>query len=211
MGYMTQLTTRNPRTIIKRLPRAIFKQSRRLIVTLCYRKYFQRNQNHTALNLDRATEAVRNANTILFCCWGNICRSPMAEKSLRNTLDTPRGNRVTVQSAGLGEYSGRSSPPEAQNVASSYGVDLSSHRSVRATPAMIKESDVVFVMDFHTYYLLTLLHPEPDHVYFLSVFSDGDVEIPDPAGKSSQKYNDVFERISSATEKVASVLQETDK
>lgn len=209
MGYMTQLTTQTPRTIIKRLPCAIFKQIRRLIVTLYYRKYFRRNQGHTALNLDRATEAVQNANIILFCCWGNICRSPLAERSLRNTLDTLGRNPITVRSAGLGEYSGRSSPPEAQNVASSYGVDLSDHRSVRATPSMIKESDVVFVMDFHTYYLLKLLHPEPDYVYFLSVFSDGDVEIPDPAGKSSQIYTTVFGRISSATETIAAVLQET--
>ncbi len=190
-----------------RAPGAARKQVRRVLATSYYRRYFTRHPDHPALDERRAISALRDADRLLFCCWGNICRSPMAERYLR-TVD---GGDITVESAGLGERAGRPSPPEAVDAATRYGVDLSDHRSVTTTERVVAESDVVFLMDFHNYHLLRTKHGGADNVFFLSVFARGDdnagPEIPDPAGKSVDTFDRIYATITDAVDAVAAVTR----
>lgn len=91
----------------------------------------------------RAVDRVRRASPahLLVVCLGNICRSPYAERRLRELLDGRE-----VRSAGLLE-AGRSSPRTAVEVALDRGVALDDHRSVRLSPEWIAWADLVLVMN----------------------------------------------------------------
>lgn len=195
-------------TQLARAPRALRKQVRRVLATRYYRRYFEERPDHVALDPLRAAAAVSTADTILFCCWGNICRSPMAARYLQAKLDELDAD-VTVESAGLGERSGRPSPQTAVDVAAPYGVDLADHRSRCVTTEQLAESDVVFVMDYHTYHLLVSREAPVETVFFLSVFADDGVEIPDPAGRSEETFESVYETIATATDRLAEVVAST--
>lgn len=201
--------TEGPSTLTKlaRAPRAVLKQGRRLLATRYYRRYFEARPDHLAMDPLRAAATVSTAETILFCCWGNICRSPMAERYLRSKLDEDAD--VTVASAALGERNGRPSPPTAVEVAERYGVDLSDHRSACLTDEQLEDADVVFVMDYHTYYLLVARDPPVGEIFFLSVFADGGVEIPDPAGKDVAAFESVYGTITSAIDRLSTVVAST--
>lgn len=83
---------------------------------------------------------------ILVLCHGNICRSPYAEHALRRRLQESIGPGILVASAGF-IGAGRGSPDGAVRVAALRGVELSSHRSRLVTAPMLRDADLVFVMD----------------------------------------------------------------
>jgi len=192
-------------TDLGRAPGAAMKQVRRVAATAYYRRYFRSRPDHPALDPVRAARAVRDADSLLFCCWGNICRSPMAARRFRELIEGSGRLDLAVGSAGLGERSGRPSPPNAVEVAARYGVDLAQHSSRCATARTLAESDVTFVMDFHTYHLFRRRHPDPDPegVFFLSAFTPGGVEIADPAGESRHTFERVYARLATATDRLA--------
>lgn len=93
-------------------------------------------------------KAVRAGRTpsIVFVCYGNICRSVFAERLLTNTL-TPLTNRVHVRSAGTYQVAGRSSPHEAIEAACRHGTDLATHRSQCITQPVLDAATVLIVFD----------------------------------------------------------------
>jgi protein-tyrosine-phosphatase len=80
---------------------------------------------------------------ILVVCHGNICRSPFAAGLLASALE-PRG--TLVASAGF-VGPGRAPPAEAGIAAASRGVDLRAHRSQLLTPMLVREADLIVVME----------------------------------------------------------------
>lgn len=85
---------------------------------------------------------------ILVVCYGNICRSPMAEALLRLEL-AQRGldGAYSVGSAGVGAVDGEPAAPFTRSVAAAHGLDLSTHQARRLTAAMAAGADVVIAMD----------------------------------------------------------------
>ncbi len=82
---------------------------------------------------------------VLIICTGNICRSPMAEASLRQRLQARRGARV--ESAGIAALVGRPADPEALAVAAAHGLDLSAHRARQLTPALAAGFELILVLE----------------------------------------------------------------
>ncbi|MCI1896595.1 MAG: hypothetical protein LKK54_06165 [Ancrocorticia sp.] len=78
---------------------------------------------------------------ILTVCTGNICRSPLAEFLLRDTLDP---QLFTVESAGTRAVPGSRVPPQQVEVALGLGItDIGRHEARRLTPDMIAQADLV--------------------------------------------------------------------
>lgn len=83
-------------------------------------------------------------SSILVLCDGNICRSPFAEALLMLELGTDSGAEVT--SAGfIGP--GRETPPEGVETAHRMGVDLTGHVSRSVNRSMLRDADLIVVMD----------------------------------------------------------------
>jgi len=97
-------------------------------------------QRHRSL-LQRLA-AMGGPHKIVFLCYGNICRSPLAAGVARLRL-----SGVDVESAGFHQQEGRSCPEKIQRISNSFGVDLSGHRSRRVTPELLANADLVIAMD----------------------------------------------------------------
>lgn len=85
--------------------------------------------------------------TILFVCYGNICRSPFAEALFRRDFKPdPHGVALTsIRSAGF-TGADRAPPPEAVAAAAKLRVDIASHRSTVITPDVYRAATVVVTM-----------------------------------------------------------------
>lgn len=86
---------------------------------------------------------------VLFVCSANVCRSPLAEGILRHRLAAAGlGARVQVRSAGSSAAQpGRRPDPRIARLAAQEGISLAGIRARRLTPALIRRSDYVLVME----------------------------------------------------------------
>jgi protein-tyrosine phosphatase len=162
--------------------------------------YFRVNADHPALRYDRAVERLREADAVLFLCWGNVCRSPLAERYLDRRLAERGVDGVAVRSAGLGQTAGRSSPDAAIAAAAEHGVDLADHVSRRVTPEQVAESDVVFVMDYNNFHSVVTRFPRlGQSVSLLGVAGEAPgVVVPDPYGGDADRFERTYRTITRA-------------
>jgi protein-tyrosine phosphatase len=79
-------------------------------------------------------------------CAGNICRSPMAEVLLENRL-RQRGIEIVVGSAGISALVGHPADPIAVALMRERGIELEGHRARQLTPELVRQFDVVLVME----------------------------------------------------------------
>src|SRR5512135_3667763 len=89
------------------------------------------------------------AYAVLFCCTGNICRSPTAEGVFaRKIADAGLSGRIVADSAGTHGYH-VGEPPDArtQHAARVRGYDLSALRARRFERMDFERFDLVLAMD----------------------------------------------------------------
>jgi protein-tyrosine phosphatase len=91
-----------------------------------------------------------NISSILFVCYGNTCRSPMAEGLAKKVL----GNRVRIESAGLTPVFAGAAPEAIDVLLDIYGIDISPHRTKNITDVPLDEFDQIIVLDVYVYELL---------------------------------------------------------
>ena len=92
---------------------------------------------------------------IVFLCYGNICRSPLAAK-----LAEQRLSNVMIESAGFHQTTGRTSPEKMVRIGNAMGVNLSEHRSARAMREQLLSADLVIAMDLENLDRLQREFPE---------------------------------------------------
>ncbi|WP_425100106.1 low molecular weight protein-tyrosine-phosphatase [Tropicibacter sp. S64] len=124
------------------------------------------------------------AQSILFVCLGNICRSPSAEGVVRQ-MAAARGLELTLDSAGTGPWH-VGEPPYApmQTAAKARGYDLSAQRARRVTPADFSRFDRIVAMDSGNLADLRRMQPKGSRAA-LELFTDfapdlGIAGVPDP-------------------------------
>ena len=148
----------------------------------------------------------RPPQSVLMICLGNICRSPFAEFALQRALP---GHGVKIQSAGfIGPD--RSSPERAQAAALEFGIDLGPHRSKLITTKMLREHDLIVVMETGQRTKLMVDHRVPDDQILLL----GDLDpqpidtrtILDPYAGSPDDFRRCYERVQRCIDTLASVL-----
>lgn len=145
---------------------------------------------------------------VLFLCYGNICRSPVAESLLRQ-----RFPNVKIQSAGFHNSVGRSVPSHMQKAVAKYSIDISNFASQRVTLAMIRDADVVFLHDMRNYELFWREFPEEtSRVLFLGLCGVPPIlEIEDPYELDQDATTAIVGQISDAIDALGPRLLATPR
>ena len=128
---------------------------------------------------------------ILLVCVGNICRSPMAEALLAHQL---AGKGVRVESAGIGALVGHAADPMVQTLMQEQGIDITTHRARQLNAEMIKEFELILVMEAWQQKEIESAFPQArGRVHRLGKWSD--IEIPDPYRKPRNAFEEALKQI----------------
>jgi len=128
--------------------------------------------------------------TIVFVCTANICRSPMAAALMRRRL-TALGlsDEIEVKSAGVWAREGLGASDGSVTVLARQGISLIDHRSQPMTAQLLKQADIVLVMEEG--HRRSLFYLEPKHlrkVFLLSELVRRSEDIADPYGGPIEDY-----------------------
>lgn len=117
---------------------------------------------------------------ILFVCYGNTCRSPMAEGLARKILE----DRAAIESAGLMPMFEGAAPDAVAVLKELFDVDISQHRPKDLTGLSLDDYDRIIVLDTYVYNTLDKLRKDVSDKFVL-----WDTE--DPFGQDRETYERV--------------------
>ena len=140
---------------------------------------------------------------ILVVCVGNICRSPMAEVLLRIALQGRDG--FTVESAGLGAMVGHPADDYTIELMENMGEDVSTHRARQIHPDMVRQADLVLVMEAgHKRAIDTADPTARGKVHRLGEWQDRDIDDPyrQPKAAFADALKEIQEGVASWVEKI---------
>jgi protein-tyrosine phosphatase len=128
----------------------------------------------------------------------------MAEWLLRKLLEDCPIPEVQVRSAGFIALPGNTATDLAMMVAKEQGVDLSQHRAQPLTSGLIRDADLILVMEpEHRRELLYHRSEAASKIFLLRYFApsgDRDRAIADPYGMDMETYRLCFEEIRECVE-----------
>ncbi|MDI3362643.1 protein tyrosine phosphatase [Lelliottia sp. V89_10] len=139
--------------------------------------------------------------SILVVCTGNICRSPIGERLLRQHLPA-----FMVASAGVCGLMGYAADTRAQEVAALHGVSLEGHVAQKLTPQLMREYDLILAMEPQHLNHISAIAPEIRGRSLLFGQWLHTRVIPDPYRKSHEAYEYVFELLGRASREWAQRL-----
>ena len=141
-------------------------------------------------------------NKILVVCVGNICRSPTAERMLRQYQPA-----LKVDSAGLGALVGRSAESTATSVAAEHNLSLDGHCARQISGRMCRDYDLILAMEKKHIATLCEIAPEMRGKVMLFGHWDGEREIPDPYRKSREAFEAVYTLLDQSARQWAQALK----
>ncbi|GAA2095036.1 low molecular weight protein-tyrosine-phosphatase [Microlunatus panaciterrae] len=151
---------------------------------------------------------------VVFVCWGNICRSPMAERVARRAAQEAGLTGVDFSSAATSsDELGAPMDPRAAAMLRRHGYHPDGHVAHRISPDEISSASLVIAMeDLHLRKLRALA--DVDHLRLLSDF-DPDAEpgsgVPDPWYGSDEGFADTLAMIEAATPGVLAHVSELQR
>ncbi|MBZ7658447.1 protein tyrosine phosphatase, partial [Klebsiella oxytoca] len=81
-------------------------------------------------------------DSILVVCTGNICRSPIGERFLREIMPTKK-----IDSAGTGALVNHAADESAIKVAIEHGLSLDGHKGRQFTASIGRQYDLILAME----------------------------------------------------------------
>lgn len=127
-------------------------------------------------------------NSILVVCTGNICRSPIGERLLRQGLAGKK-----VDSAGVGALVDHAADDSAITVSQQHGLSLAEHKAQQFTGTLGRQYDLILVMEKHHLEQVTRIAPEARGKTLLFGHWLGNKEIPDPYRQSMEAFEFVYQ------------------
>ena len=143
--------------------------------------------------------------SILFCCTGNICRSPTAEAMLaKKAADAGLIGRIRVDSAGThGYHVGKPPDSRSRGAAKARGYDLSKLRARRVEREDFDRFDLVLAMDQENHVFLEQLCPPAGNGKLKLVMQYARYhrvrEVPDPYAGGPAEFELVLDMLEDAT------------
>lgn len=122
-------------------------------------------------------------DNILVVCVGNICRSPALERLLREGLPTKQ-----VHSAGLGALVGKPIDSTMERLMVADGVDASHHAARQLDARILREADVVLVMESGHLTTIRNRYPEAAGKTMLATHWNGGDAVADPYRKDPEFF-----------------------
>jgi low molecular weight protein-tyrosine phosphatase len=146
---------------------------------------------------------------ILMVCLGNICRSPLAEGILKAKIDK---DKVQVDSAGTGGWHvGELPDSRSIAIARKHGLDISDQRGKKFSTYDFETYDHIFVMDNSNYHDVVSLAKNDSEIQKVQlilneIFHGENVDVPDPYYGGDHGFENVFQMLDQACEKIVSRL-----
>jgi len=142
-------------------------------------------------------------------CLGNICRSPLAEGILKAKVDK---NKVQVDSAGTGGWHvGELPDSRSIAIARKHGLDITDQRGKKFSAYDFETYDYIFVMDNSNYHDVVRLAKNDSEIQKVQlilneIFRGENVDVPDPYYGGDHGFENVFQMLDQACEKIVSRL-----
>ena len=125
-----------------------------------------------------------SAPEVLFVCWGNICRSPMAEVVAKDWARRDGLSGVTFTSAGISnEEAGHPMDPRTVATLTAAGYHSAAHTARLVTAAEVDAAAMVIGMERLHLRRIRQLVPDAGPLYLLTDFDPNSVpgtEVDDP-------------------------------
>jgi protein-tyrosine-phosphatase len=139
---------------------------------------------------------------ILFVCTANVCRSPLAEALFKEKLAQEGLAGWQVESAGTWAMEGYPAAEKGVRLLGERGIDLRRHRARGVTRELLRQFDLILVMEKGHKEALRTEFPEiAERVLLVSELVGETREIGDPMGGSLDDFRetirdleDIFER-----------------
>lgn len=152
--------------------------------------------------------------SVLFCCMGNICRSPTAEAVFRARVEEAGlAQHILIDSVGTHDYHiGKSPDARTQRAAKERGYDLSMLRGRQVEVADFSRFDYVLAMDNANMAILYRLCP-PAQRNRLGMFLEyaskhNQREVPDPYYGGEDGFERVLDMVEDGAEGLLLHIQE---
>lgn len=156
-------------------------------------------------------EYMENKFQILFCCMGNICRSPTAEGVFQSIMESHQlSDRIDLDSAGTHAYHvGNAPDPRSQAAALKRGMDLSSLRARQINQQDFEKFDLILAMDKANYENMLEKCPiELQHkIEMMLEYGSADtMEVPDPYYGGANGFEKVLDLLQDASDDLCQQL-----
>jgi protein-tyrosine-phosphatase len=148
---------------------------------------------------------------ILFVCTGNTCRSVMAQGLLKNMLRKEGIKDVKVNSAGIAALPSFAIYGVLEKVLKEEGIEISNHKPTRVTADVVKDADLILVMERrHKDAILEMAPEVKKKVFLLKEFAGEkeNLDIPDPIGQPEEVYRNRLQEIKGYLVKILKKIKE---
>ncbi len=142
--------------------------------------------------------------SVLFCCMGNICRSPTAEAVFRTRVEEAGlAQHIAIDSVGTHDYH-IGNPPDlrTQRAAKQRGYDLSNLRGRQVEVVDFSRFDYVLAMDNANMAILQGLCPAVQRdrleLFLQYAQSHQETEVPDPYYGGEDGFENVLDMVEDA-------------
>lgn len=126
-------------------------------------------------------------NSVLVVCTGNICRSPIGERILKQLLPT-----MQVDSAGTAALIDHNADNSAIKIAKKHGISLEGHKGKQFTAKLARNYDLILAMEKIHINQIEKIAPEARGKTMLFGHWLENRDIPDPYRKSDEAFASVF-------------------